>query len=121
LAEGLRLIREVVEFATSNAATAPRAGSELKVIRRIPPKSNGWPALSFGCRKLWKRQLGHGAGIRSLHEALYLYWINHPQAFRSGRWKLLLPHPSHTLGGRSAGKDGKPAKYVEPSTRLALF
>jgi hypothetical protein len=39
----------VVDFSTRNAATAPRPGPEVKVIRRIPPKPNGRP-LSF-CRR----------------------------------------------------------------------
>jgi arylsulfatase A-like enzyme len=78
------------------------------------------PKLPIDGLDIWPLISGK-PGARSPHEALYFYWFNHLQAVRSGRWKLHLPHAYHTLGGRSPGKDGKSAKYVGASTRLALF
>ena len=60
-------------------------------------------------------------GARSPHDALYFYWNENLEAVRSGRWKMHLPHPYRTLGGREGGKGGQPVKYEDTSTRLALF
>jgi arylsulfatase A len=60
-------------------------------------------------------------GAESPHEAYYFYWNNELQAVRSGRWKLLLPHTYITLGDKPAGKDGRPAKYDQGKTPLALY
>jgi arylsulfatase A len=60
-------------------------------------------------------------GAKSPHEAFYFYWQQHLQAIRSGRWKLHFPHTFNTLDGKSGGKDGKPAKYQEDKTPLALY
>src|SRR5262249_27849711 len=58
---------------------------------------------------------------KSPHEALYFYWKQDLEAVRSGRWKLHFPHGYVTLADKSAGKDGKPAKYADEKTPLALF
>jgi arylsulfatase A-like enzyme len=55
------------------------------------------------------------------HEAYYFYWNRELQAVRSGKWKLHFPHKYITLKGKPAGMDGKPAKYTEGTTPLALF
>ena len=60
-------------------------------------------------------------GARSPHDALYFYWNENLEAVRSGRWKMHLPHPYRTLGGKEGGKGGQPVKYEDTSTRLALF
>jgi arylsulfatase A-like enzyme len=60
-------------------------------------------------------------GAKSPHDALYFYWNRHFQTVRSGRWKLHFPHAYNTLDHKPAGKDGKPAKYTEVKTPLALF
>jgi arylsulfatase A-like enzyme len=60
-------------------------------------------------------------GAKSPHEALYFYWDRQLQAVRSGRWKLHFPHTYITLDSKAAGKDGKPAPYLEGKTPIALF
>jgi arylsulfatase A-like enzyme len=60
-------------------------------------------------------------GAKSPHQAYYFYWNNELQAIRSGRWKLHLPHSYPTLGDKPAGKEGRPAKYVQAKTPLALY
>ncbi len=60
-------------------------------------------------------------GARSPHDALYFYWNENLEAVRSGRWKMHLPHPYRTLGGKEGGKGGQPVKYEDASTKLALF
>jgi arylsulfatase A-like enzyme len=61
------------------------------------------------------------AGAKSPHEALYFYWGRELHAVRSGRWKLHFPHAFRSLDGKPGGVDGKPAKYVEKRTELALY
>ncbi len=58
---------------------------------------------------------------RSPHEAYYFYWGRHLQAVRSGRWKLHFPHAYRSLAGRKGGTGGKPVRYVQKRTGLALF
>ena len=60
-------------------------------------------------------------GARSPHEALYFYWGRHLQAVRSGRWKLHFPHAYRTMAGRPGGTGGKPARYSQGRTELALY
>jgi len=60
-------------------------------------------------------------GAESPHEALYFYWNRHLQAVRSGKWKLHFPHRFRTLNGRPGGTGGKPVKYDQGETGLALF
>ncbi len=61
------------------------------------------------------------AGAKSPHEALYFYWGRHLQAVRSGRWKLHFPHAYRTMAGRPGGTGGKPARYSQGRTELALY
>ena len=58
---------------------------------------------------------------KSPHEAYYFYWGRHLQAVRSGRWKLHFPHAYRSLAGRKGGTGGKPVRYVQKRTGLALF
>jgi arylsulfatase A-like enzyme len=60
-------------------------------------------------------------GAKSPHEVLYFYWREHLQAVRSGNWSLHFPHDYRTLAGRPGGSGGKPVKYSEDRTELALF
>ena len=60
-------------------------------------------------------------GARSPHEALFFYWGRHLQAVRSGRWKLHFPHGYRTLAGGPGGKGGKPGRYAQAKTELALY
>ncbi len=56
---------------------------------------------------------------KSPHEAYYFYWGRELQAVRSGKWKLHLPHAYASL--EMAGSGGKPGKYVQKKTPLALY
>jgi arylsulfatase A-like enzyme len=60
-------------------------------------------------------------GAKSPHEAYFFWWDRELQAVRSGRWKLHFPHAYRTLAGAPGGKGGKPAKYAQAKTPLALF
>ena len=61
------------------------------------------------------------AGARSPHDAYYFYWNDGLEAVRSGRWKMHLPHAYPTLAGRPGGSGGKPAKYENTRTGVALY
>ena len=60
-------------------------------------------------------------GAKGPHEALFFYWGRHLQAVRSGKWKLHFPHAYRTMAGRPGGTDGKPARYSQGKTELALY
>ena len=88
--------------------------AKLAGIRQLPQghKIDGhdiWPLISGR------------ENARSPHEAYYFYWGRHLQAVRSGRWKLHFPHAYRSLAGRKAGTGGKPVRYVQKRTGLALF
>ncbi|HUE12808.1 MAG TPA: sulfatase [Planctomycetaceae bacterium] len=59
-------------------------------------------------------------GAKCPHEAYYYYWNNGLEAIRSGPWKLHFPHTYRSLKGKG-GTAGKPAPYVELTTKLALY
>jgi len=59
-------------------------------------------------------------GAKCPHEAYYYYWNNGLEAIRSGPWKLHFPHTYRSLKGKG-GTGGKPARYVELTTKLALY
>lgn len=58
---------------------------------------------------------------RSPHDALYFYWGEGLEAVRSGDWKLHFPHKYRSLDGKPGGTGGKPSRYTEKSTPLALY
>ncbi|GAB4146448.1 MAG: sulfatase [Planctomycetaceae bacterium] len=58
---------------------------------------------------------------KSPHEAFYFYWGRHLQAIRSGKWKLHFPHAYRSLNGRPGGTGGRPARYTQLRTKLALY
>jgi arylsulfatase A-like enzyme len=60
-------------------------------------------------------------GAKTPHEAYYYYWDRHLQAVRSGKWKLQFPHEYRTMAGQAPGAEGKPGKYLQTKTDLALF
>jgi arylsulfatase A-like enzyme len=60
-------------------------------------------------------------GASAPHPALFFYWDRALQAVRAGKWKLHFAHDYRTLDGRPGGKGGKPAKYSQARTALALF
>ncbi len=60
-------------------------------------------------------------GAASPHEALFFYWDRHLQGVRMGPWKLHFPHGFPTLAGKPGGTGGKPVKYSQAKTDLALY
>ncbi|MCH7989221.1 MAG: sulfatase [Planctomycetes bacterium] len=60
-------------------------------------------------------------GAKSPHEAYYFYWGRHLHAVRSGKWKLHFPHSYRSLDGKPGGTGGKPSRYVQLKTGLALY
>jgi arylsulfatase len=58
------------------------------------------------------------------HDHYFLYYNrNDLEGVLSGdgRWKLVLPHTSRTLGGKPGGFGGRPAKYVPEKVEQALY
>ncbi len=63
-----------------------------------------------------------GTEAKSPHETMPCYYANDElQAIRDSRWKLVLPHQYRTLGGKSGGKGGIPAKYETKPVGLELY
>ena len=58
---------------------------------------------------------------KSPQEAYYFYQGNTLEAMRCGRWKLHFPHKYRSLSGRPGGSGGRPVKYDEAETGMALF
>ena len=58
---------------------------------------------------------------KSPQEAYYFYWGRHLQAVRSGKWKLHFPHAYRTMAGSKPGTGGKPGRYRQGKTKLALY
>jgi arylsulfatase A-like enzyme len=77
------------------------------------------PELPIDGKDIWPL-LSSQPGAKNPHEAYYFYWERNLQAIRDGRWKLHFPHAYRTLEG-SAGQGGKPTKYRETRTELALY
>ena len=71
-------------------------------------------------KNIWPLMSG-AAKAKSPHEAYYFYWGRHLQAIRGGQWKLHFPHAYRTLNGRKGGTGGKPVRYEQGRTRLALY
>jgi arylsulfatase/arylsulfatase A len=86
---------------------AKLAGAELP---RLPIDGLDVSPLLFGT-----------PGAKTPHAAYFYYWDRHLQAVRSGKWKLHFPHSYRTLDGQPGGRDGKPVKYVQKETGLALY
>ena len=88
--------------------------ARLAGIKKLPQKHkidghNIWPLISGQ------------KNATSPHEAYYFYWGRHLQAIRSGRWKLHFPHAYRSLAGRKGGTGGKPVRYQQKRTPLALY
>ena len=69
---------------------------------------------------IWPLMAGE-AGAACPHDAFHFYWGRHLQAVRMGKWKLHFPHAYRTLAGRKGGAGGKPVKYEQAKTDLALY
>jgi len=86
---------------------AKLVGVELPADRKIDGK-DVWPLLSAQ------------AGAKSPHEAYYIYWNEHLEAVRAGRWKLHFPHQyRETPKVRATG--GTPTKAGTGKIELSLF
>ena len=88
--------------------------AQLAGIQQLPQEH------TIDGRDIWPLISGR-ENARSPHEAYYFYWGRHLQAVRSGRWKLHFPHAYRSLAGRKGGTGGKPVRYVQKRTGLALF
>ena len=55
-----------------------------------------------------------------MHEALFIYWGEHLQAVRSGKWKLHFPHEYRKAPAQRA-TGGKPNKATVGRIGLSLF
>jgi arylsulfatase A len=61
-------------------------------------------------------------GAQNPHAAYFVYYNqNDLQAVLSGRWKLMLPHGSTTLGGNRLGKEGQPVAYRKVQVEFGLY
>ncbi len=78
------------------------------------------PKHKIDGKNIWPL-LASKPNAKSPHEALFFYWGKQLQAVRSGRWSLHFPHGFRTLAGRPGGKDGRPVRYEQGRTELALF
>ncbi len=65
--------------------------------------------------------LSGGENEKSPHDAFYFFWGEGLEAVRSGDWKLHFPHKYRSLDGKPGGVGGRPTRYTEQSTPLALF
>ena len=65
--------------------------------------------------------LSGGETEKSPHDAFLFYWGEGLEAVRSGDWKLHFPHKYRSLDGKPGGVGGRPSRYTELSTPLALF
>jgi arylsulfatase A len=75
---------------------------------RVIDGMDAWPLLSAQ------------PGAKSPHEAYYIYWGEHLEAVRSGKWKLHFPHDyRETPKVRATG--GTPSKAGKGHIDLALF
>jgi arylsulfatase A-like enzyme len=70
-------------------------------------------------KNIWPLMAGED-GATTPHDAYYFYWGDGLHAFRSGDWKLHLPHSYRSLAG-PPGRDGVPGGYEQAETDLALF
>src|SRR5204863_8510193 len=59
-------------------------------------------------------------GLPPAHEALYIYWDNHLEAVRSGRWKLHFPH-DYREPPKVRATGGKPTKAGVGHIAWALY
>jgi arylsulfatase A-like enzyme len=71
-------------------------------------------------KNIWPLIAGE-LGAVSPHEAFYCYYGGALCAVRDRQWKLVFPHEYRTLGGRSGGRDGKPAQYTQVKATKVLF
>ena len=104
---------------------AGRACDELAATIDVLPTLAGLAGAPLPKRRIDGRDIrslmSGRPGAKSAHEAYYFYWGRSLQAVRSGKWKLHLPHAYRTLAGSPGGSGGRPARYSQARTGLALF
>lgn len=89
----------------------------MAAITDAPPPAPDRPIDGADARMIWSC----ADDARPTHEALYFYYDrNALQAVRMGRWKLVLPHESRTLGGKRGGSAGAETPYAMAAVPLAL-
>ncbi len=71
-------------------------------------------------KNIWPLIAGESGAV-SPYEAFYCYYGGALCAVRDRQWKLVFPHEYRTLGGRSGGRDGKPAQYTQVKATKVLF
>lgn len=59
-------------------------------------------------------------GAKSPHEALFIYWLDHLQTVRSGKWKLHFPH-AYRMHPEKRATGGVPNKARQGQIELSLF
>ncbi|MCC6493582.1 MAG: sulfatase [Pirellulales bacterium] len=69
---------------------------------------------------IWPLMAGQ-AEAQSPHDVFYCYYDGALHAVRDRQWKLHVPHPYRTLGGRPAGHGGYPADYEQARTDTELY
>ena len=76
------------------------------------------PAKPIDGLDVWPVLSGR-AGAKSPHEAVFYYNGWQLEAVRSGKWKLVLPHPYYAVA--EPGRDGMPGRQVWENISLSLF
>jgi hypothetical protein len=71
-------------------------------------------------RDIWPLMTGDPKA-KSPHDVYYCFYDNELRAIRDERWKLMLPHVSRSLSGRSGGRDGYPVQYDQVKVGPALY
>lgn len=90
----------------------------LGAIVGAPPAIAAQPIDGRDASAIWKCE----PAATATHEAFYFYYhTNALEAVRMGKWKLVLPHRSRTLGAAAQTHGGAEAKYVEVDVPLALY
>jgi arylsulfatase A len=90
----------------------------IAAITGAPPAADGTPIDGNDARAVWSCAVS----APPTHEAFFFYYDrNALQAVRMGRWKLVLPHRSRTLDGRSGGSEGRETPYVMRDVPMALY
>jgi arylsulfatase A len=78
----------------------------------------GRPGRRIDGKDIWPLIAGRSSA-KTPHKALFLYWGEHLQAVRSGRWKLHLPHGYPRP--EPPGADGKPGTMATKRIGTELF
>lgn len=79
------------------------------------------PGHKIDGKDIWPLLSG-ASGAKSPQEAYRIYYAdNQLQAIISGQWKLVLPHPYRSLGGKPGGTGGMPVPYTAVKSGMELY